>query len=124
MVIARIESFILGDTLEDALQRADAYIEAGADGVMIHSRDKSGNDIKSFCLEFRKKKNPSARCARPYSSLVFGGLFGGLFRNGPRPCAPTALLKTFPPQLSQRRTCTSAAPRARADHGTHSKSCE
>jgi phosphoenolpyruvate phosphomutase len=55
MIIARIESFILGDTLKDALKRADAYVLAGADGVMIHSRDKSGNDIKSFCLEFRKK---------------------------------------------------------------------
>lgn len=55
MIISRIESFILGDTLEDALERADAYVEAGADGVMIHSKDKSGDDIKSFCLSFRKK---------------------------------------------------------------------
>lgn len=55
MIIARIESFILGDTLEDALERADAYVEAGADGVMIHSKDKSGDDIKSFCLNFREK---------------------------------------------------------------------
>lgn len=55
MVIARIESFILGDTLEDALERADAYVQAGADGVMIHSKDKSGEDIKSFCLRFRLK---------------------------------------------------------------------
>ena len=42
----------------------------------------------------------------------------------PRSRAPTALLKTFPPQLSQRRTCTSAAPCARADHDTHSERCE
>ncbi len=55
MIIARIESFILGDTLEDALERAEAYVEAGADGVMIHSKDKSGDDIKSFCLQFREK---------------------------------------------------------------------
>ena len=55
MIISRIESFILGDTLEDALERADAYVEAGADGVMIHSKDKSGDDIKSFCLNFREK---------------------------------------------------------------------
>ena len=54
MIIARIESFILGDTLKDALERADAYVEAGADGVMIHSKDKSGDDIKSFCIQFRK----------------------------------------------------------------------
>lgn len=54
MIIARIESFILGDTLKDAIERAHAYTAAGADGVMIHSKDKSGEDIKSFCVEFRK----------------------------------------------------------------------
>jgi len=54
MIIARIESFILGDSLEDALLRAHSYIKAGADGVMIHSKEKSGEDIKLFCLEFRK----------------------------------------------------------------------
>ena len=55
MVISRIESFILGKNLEDALTRAEAYVEAGADGVMIHSKEKSGEDIKDFCLNFRKK---------------------------------------------------------------------
>ncbi len=54
MIISRIESFILGDSLEDALNRANHYINAGTDGIMIHSKDKSGNDIKSFCMEFRK----------------------------------------------------------------------
>ncbi len=54
MIISRIESFILGDTLDDALVRAKAYIDAGSDGIMIHSKEKSGDDIKSFCLEFRK----------------------------------------------------------------------
>lgn len=54
MIIARIESFIAGKTLEDAMERAVAYIAAGADGIMIHSKDKSGEDIKSFCLALRK----------------------------------------------------------------------
>lgn len=54
MIIARIESFILGKTKEDAIKRAKAYIESGADGIMIHSKEKSGNDIKSFCESFRK----------------------------------------------------------------------
>ena len=67
MIIARIESFILGDTLEDALKRADAYIDAGADGVMIHSRDKSGDDIKSFCVEFRKKNTETPIVVVPSS---------------------------------------------------------
>lgn len=54
MIISRIESFILGDSLEDAIERAHAYVSAGTDGIMIHSKEKSGDDIKSFCLEFRK----------------------------------------------------------------------
>lgn len=54
MIIARIESFIAGKTLQDAMERALAYVNSGADGIMIHSKDKSGDDIKKFCIEFRK----------------------------------------------------------------------
>lgn len=54
MIIARIESFIAGKGLADAIERANAYIDAGADGIMIHSKDKSGDDIKAFCKELRK----------------------------------------------------------------------
>ena len=55
MIIARIESFIAGKGLDDAMERALAYIEAGADGIMIHSKDKSGKDIREFCMTLRKK---------------------------------------------------------------------
>ena len=55
MIIARVESLIAGKTIEDALERAHAYVEAGADGIMIHSKDKTGDDIKDFCLQFRVK---------------------------------------------------------------------
>tara|TARA_Y100001970_G_C14175211_1_gene826571 strand:- start:60 stop:1358 length:1299 start_codon:yes stop_codon:yes gene_type:complete len=54
MIIARIESLILGKTIEDAIKRSKSYVEAGADGIMIHSKEKSGKDIKSFCENFRK----------------------------------------------------------------------
>lgn len=54
MIISRIESFIVGDTLDDALVRAEAYVKAGTDAVMIHSKEKSGDDIKSFCEKFRE----------------------------------------------------------------------
>jgi phosphoenolpyruvate phosphomutase len=53
MIIARLESLIAGFPVEDALLRANAYVEAGADGVMIHSKEKSGADIKAFCAAFR-----------------------------------------------------------------------
>lgn len=49
MIIARIESLILDKGLEDAFLRAKAYIEAGADGIMIHSRKKDPSEIFDFC---------------------------------------------------------------------------
>lgn len=55
MIIARIESLICGKSIEDALERAIAYVKAGADGIMIHSKDKSGEDIKQFCKAFRSQ---------------------------------------------------------------------
>jgi len=55
MIIARIESLILGKSVEEALERAFAYVKAGADGIMIHSKEKTGEDIKDFCLKFREE---------------------------------------------------------------------
>lgn len=55
MIIARIESLILGKGQEDALKRARAFIDAGADGIMIHSRQKDPDEILSFCDAFRKE---------------------------------------------------------------------
>ncbi len=52
MIIARIESLILKNGMEDALTRAQAYIDAGADGIMIHSKEKDGEEIKEFCHRF------------------------------------------------------------------------
>ncbi|MDE5898656.1 MAG: phosphoenolpyruvate mutase [Treponemataceae bacterium] len=53
MIIARLEELIAGRTVDEALERADLYVKAGADGVMIHSKEKSGQDIKEFCMRFR-----------------------------------------------------------------------
>jgi len=55
MIIARIESLILDRGMEDALNRAFAYIEAGADGIMIHSRKIEPTEIFDFIELFRKK---------------------------------------------------------------------
>ena len=57
MIIARIESLILKQGQEDALTRAKAYIDAGADGIMIHSKEKEPNEILSFCEEYKKLKD-------------------------------------------------------------------
>ncbi len=55
MIIARIESLILEQGMEDALARAFAFVEAGADGIMIHSRKKDPAEIVEFCDKFRAK---------------------------------------------------------------------
>lgn len=56
MIIARIESLILKKGMEDALKRAKAYIAAGADGIMIHSKEKTPKEIFTFCREYKKFK--------------------------------------------------------------------
>lgn len=55
MIIARIESLIAGKGVDDALKRAFAYVKAGADGIMIHSKNHDGMDVKEFCERFRKE---------------------------------------------------------------------
>ncbi len=53
MIIARIESLILEKGMEDVLERARAFVTAGADGIMIHSRKKDPAEIVEFCDKFR-----------------------------------------------------------------------
>ena len=57
MVIARIESFIVGKGLNDALRRAEIYSKAGADAILIHSKENTPKEIFSFAKEFKKSKN-------------------------------------------------------------------
>ena len=60
MIIARIESLILKAGMDDALARAAAYIDAAADGIMIHSREDTPDEILEFCRHYNKftKKVP------------------------------------------------------------------
>jgi phosphoenolpyruvate mutase len=52
-IFARIESFILGRGLEDALTRAAAYCGAGADGILVHSKSKSADEVVEFARVFK-----------------------------------------------------------------------
>ena len=56
MIIARVESLILEKGMGDALKRAEAYIAAAADGIMIHSKKKDGKEIIEFCEKYKKFK--------------------------------------------------------------------
>lgn len=57
MIISRIESLIAGAGMDDAINRAKAYIEAGTDGIMIHSKEKDGKEIIEFCRRYNEFEN-------------------------------------------------------------------
>ena len=67
MIIARIESLILEQGMEDALKRAFAFRDAGADGIMIHSRRKEPDEILEFCDKFRQKDSETPIVVVPSS---------------------------------------------------------
>ena len=57
MIIARIESFILGKDLADAMERAVSYLDAGVSAIMIHSKDRTGSDVKEFAEKYNRLEN-------------------------------------------------------------------
>lgn len=67
MIIARIESLILGKGVNDAILRAEAYLNAGADGIMIHSREKSPEEVFEFCRLYNQFENKKVLVAVPSS---------------------------------------------------------
>lgn len=67
MIIARIESLILEKGMDDALCRARAFVEAGADGIMIHSRKKNPSEILEFCDRFRTQDSQTPLVVVPTS---------------------------------------------------------
>jgi phosphoenolpyruvate phosphomutase len=67
MIIARTEALILGAGLSDALSRADKYVEAGADAILVHSKLKNESEVLSFAAEFRKSHSTIPLVAVPTS---------------------------------------------------------
>jgi phosphoenolpyruvate phosphomutase len=67
MIIARIEALIAGYGVEEAIVRAEAYIAAGADGIMIHSRHKDGEEIRAFCARYKQLERRVPLVAVPTS---------------------------------------------------------
>ena len=70
MIIARIESLILEKGMEDALERAKAFVAVGADGIMIHSRKKDPAEIVEFCDKFRETNKTTPIVVVPSSFNV------------------------------------------------------
>lgn len=64
MIIARLESLIAGKSVDDALFRAQIYLEAGADGIMIHSKEKDPSQIMAFAKHYQKMTQ-KINCKKP-----------------------------------------------------------
>jgi len=76
MIIARIESLILHAGQDDAIERAQAYIDAGTDGIMIHSKEDTPKEIFEFCRRYSKlgKIVPLVAVPSTYSQVSEGQL--------------------------------------------------
>jgi len=76
MIIARIESLVLEKGMPDALSRARTYVEAGADGVMIHSKSKEPAEVLEFATHFREqdKRTPLVCVPTTYNRIKFSEL--------------------------------------------------
>jgi phosphoenolpyruvate mutase len=88
MIIARIESLILKRGMADALARARAYIKAGADGVMIHSREKTPDEVLEFCREYGRFECrvplvvvPTTYCSITEQELIEAGVNMVIYAN-------------------------------------------
>ncbi|HEX7844803.1 MAG TPA: phosphoenolpyruvate mutase [Chitinophagaceae bacterium] len=81
MIIARIESLVLGKPVEDALKRAKAYIEAGVDGIMIHSKSADPSEILQFAKAYSgfENKVPLVSVPTTYNDLSWQQLEGAGF---------------------------------------------
>lgn len=111
MIISRIESLIANVGMDEALKRAKAYIEAGTDGIMIHSRKKDGEEIFEFMKEYQKfdYKVPAISVPSSYNQfteeqLVEAGFNVVIYANHLLRSAFPAMKKTAESILTHKRS--------------------
>ena len=114
MIIARLESLILGKGIDHAMERAEAFIEAGADGIMIHSRQKTPDEIFSFCKKYNNLSNrkpliavPSSYSATTETELEDNGINVVIYANQLLRAAYPAMLNTAKSILKHNRAAES-----------------
>jgi phosphoenolpyruvate mutase len=101
MIIARLESLILGKGMDDALMRAQTYITAGVDGIMIHSKEKKPDEILEFCKKYNEFKTrvplvvvPSTYNSITEAELIEAGVDVVIYANHLLRSAYPAMVKT------------------------------
>lgn len=110
MIIARIESLILEQGMDDAVLRAKTYLEAGADGIMIHSRQKTFDEIKEFAKLYNRLPNRKPLVVVPSSynqvteqELIDNGINIVIYANHLLRAAYPAMLNTAKSILKNHR---------------------
>lgn len=110
LIVARIESLILKKGLEDALARAKAYLEAGADAILIHSKAQEPNEILEFCAAYNKFKQraplivvPSTYCQIYEEDLIKAGVNVVIYANQLLRSAYPAMVNTAKILLTNQR---------------------
>lgn len=110
MIIARLESMIAGKGVKDALKRAQIYIDAGADGIMVHSKEKDAKEVLEFCRGYQKLKKrvplvavPSTYHTITEDELKKAGVSVVIYANHLLRSAYPAMLKTAETILSHGR---------------------
>lgn len=116
MIIARIESLILGKGVEHAIERAKAFLDAGADGIMIHSRDKTPDEVFDFCKIYNQLENRKTLVAVPSSynkvtekELMAHGINVVIYANQLLRSAYPAMVKTAQSILTYSRSAEADA---------------
>lgn len=111
MIIARVESLILKAGMDDALARAKAYIAAGADGIMIHSKEKTTDEIFEFLSKFNEFETkvpvvvvPSTYNAVTETELAKAGVSVVIYANHLLRSAYPAMVKTAESILTNQRS--------------------
>lgn len=111
MIVARLESLILGKGVAHAFERAQAFIEAGADGIMIHSREKEPDEVFEFCRLYETLPNRKPLVAVPSSyntvtetELALRGVDICIYANQLLRSAYPAMLKTAQSILAHGRS--------------------
>lgn len=116
MIIARIESLILGMGIDHAMERAKAFLDAGADGIMIHSREKTPDEVFEFCRQYNQLDNRKTLVAVPSSynkvtekELIEHGVNIVIYANQLLRSAYPAMLKTAESILTHSRSAEADA---------------
>ncbi len=120
--IARVEALIAGHGVAAACERANAYVDAGADAILIHSKDKSLQEIEGFLSTWTGLgKTPLVAVPTLFPDYTDQELFDKGFQmvilaNHPMRAAVAAMEQTLQTLRTERKAAAADPHIASVDH--------